>query len=202
MTFQAIIGYPGVGIAAENQAESPFWKGNLIEVLGQLAGLKTGKKLLKAIGSAQPEYVKPGLTPGENVRIYPLLGGAYLRQKPSGEIGPNEASPGALPDKMKAALGRDGVMGSTVYVNWSNSAAILMRSQLIHPAVVLGHELIHALHFLTGTGRQDYMEEEMMTIGFGTVDDVTFDPEDKDTLPPLCDNRLRWDLGIARRTEY
>ncbi|WP_179402386.1 M91 family zinc metallopeptidase [Burkholderia guangdongensis] len=93
--------------------------------------------------------------------------------------------------------------GATAIICWQPSLAAFGPSGgYIPPHVGLAHELIHALHYLTGTAIRTRQEEENLTVGCGKVGNKSFDTTNVGDLPEICENRFRAELKLPLTTEY
>jgi Effector protein len=110
---------------------------------------------------------------------------------------------GTLERNIRSPFSRAG-MGSDVVVSYINSeinqGGITKSSDEIYTMmngldtkgfIVLAHELIHALHILSGNSRNAHDEEEQFTVGLGRYEDSR-----------ITENALRTELGLPRRLSH
>ncbi|WP_270934910.1 M91 family zinc metallopeptidase [Falsiroseomonas oryzae] len=226
---------PGYRIFAYDDAfvgDAVFWLSNLIDCLKQIEQLPTGFELLKSIRMAKPGYRKPGLPLGVLIVFLRQVDGANVLppglsnrfgnlveinevayqtfKTGNGSGAMNLTSPNMMADNQQSAMGVAGFpLGSTANMDWSSSAGSFIGANgYLPPFITLAHELIHGLHMLTGTMKQDNAEEESETVGcqvassFGPTYGVAYNPLHLATLPAFCENRIRHEAGIPRRLAY
>jgi hypothetical protein len=185
--------------------------------LQKLASRPIGKQLLKSIESATPtvrstasctnhETKSVTFSPGVNVAIIPLdinyiqsghksafVPGGIERTlvRSSMEVHnpadcsfyQNRTATTEAADIQSAEDGR----GSVCVVRFSNAYTKTINGSLSPSYIVLGHELIHALHLMTGHRNPD--DEEVCTIGLGVYSRDQF-----------TENALRREHGLTLRT--
>ncbi len=81
--------------------------------------------------------------------------------------------------------------GCCCWVYYSNNELLTKDGTWLIPHITLGHELIHAWHYLNGAAERDDRSEEHMTVGIKGFGDM-----------PFTENKLRAEAGLPVRTKY
>jgi hypothetical protein len=89
--------------------------------------------------------------------------------------------------------------GSTVRITWSNTQSAIAQVWL-PPFIPLGHELIHALHYLEGMARRAQEDEEHYTVGLAPFADAAF-TENRLRAEARTFPGKRWE-GLGSRDRY
>lgn len=195
-------GYTGIFIV-EDPAQ-PFFTAIVKEALQQLSDKKNGAALLQAIAQAGPADDRGDKILIQRVSIsYDMAMQGTV--KPSG--GRSFASPAQKKQGVASDAAADG-KGASAIVGWCQNQVMYTpkagpdsgKAHFVPPPVTLGHELIHALHSLSGTrksgrsimiGKDSTSEEEAFTVGLG--------PYKKEK---YTENRLRAEYGLPERLSY
>ena len=178
-----------IGICYDS-AQQPFFEALVMENLKLLWQSAAARNLFDAIDAARPARTHGGDQAKFNVVIQPPLGrklvapgmtssGAMRDQgkfdqwkgyDPAGETDRCALIP-TMSAKVAAqavdrTAGEDGT-GSAAWVYYSNYEIITKSGTWLPPFITLGHELIHCLHYLTGTCRTGHggKDEEWATVG-------------------------------------
>jgi len=198
--------YPGLVIKyiPEN---NPFFEIIVLEALGRIKSLNSGRKLLDDISKTNPE--EDGVSDiewpsdyGCKVLIVPTSERTFLQdgyRRVFGNLVPVPASgnrpfnPTPLSGSCNCAknqvLASNG-RGSIATVSFNNTIMKTSGGETAYPFVVLAHELIHALHALSGN-KKDGNDEELWTTGIGVYSDEK-----------LSENAIRKDANLPLRTVY
>ena len=208
--------FPGLAFSYDPNSEI-YFKVIAKDNLRKLDALPTGKKLLKAISKAAPGTLS-GFQQGVNVILQPPLSRQYNAPGLGGmgaginikdQVAYNSwynGQGGRLLPSMNAKVQCQGTdeqksgkilangqpnVGCTCYVYFNNNELLAKDGKWMIPYITLGHELIHALHFLTGTYSGDVKSEEYVTVGIKGYQAQEF-----------TENKLRMEAGLKPRTKY
>ena len=195
-------GYTGIYIVEE--AGQPFFAAIVKEALQQLSDKKNGAGVLQAIAQSAPADNR-----GYNVLIQrvSISYSLALQGLPVPSGGRSFASPAQKSLGVASDAASDG-KGASVIVGWCQNQVIYTPkvgktkgvAHYVPPPVTLGHELIHAIHSLSGTrksGRSIMIdkistsEEEAFTVGLGPFKDEKY-----------TENKLRAEYGLPERLSY
>lgn len=209
--------FKGIGFEYD-PAKQPFFKAMVKESLRKLAVLPTGEAILKAIKDAEPGYRLQALPRGVNVVIRPPLDRLFLipGTRKTGQIvdqAKHDAwQQGKIGVKLiptlssKTSVGADcgksqgaakypaphgSGIGSTCYIEYSNTEILSDSGLWAIPHVTMGHELIHCIHALYGESKWDDKEEEWFTVGIKGFEGASY-----------TENKLRAEGGFPRREKY
>jgi hypothetical protein len=201
--------YPKVFVSSDNIAEKvevpDTWRGRVATILGELNQDKCGKQLLELLTAAceknnQRVVIAYGSNQCAPVRLDILTDNEQrLRPKVSEWM--------SNPNIVQIGIDRSGPKPK--FIGGIGSSALVLFDPNIEAGpdgdrpswVALGHELIHAYHYVTGTCARPLTgstnddsglsEEEMQTIGTGGYDGQ---------IP--SENWLRESAGSTKRTKY
>jgi hypothetical protein len=198
------------GIYIVEDSAQPFFSAIVREALGELYNKPTGKALLDAIDNTAPADNRGYKVLIQRVEI------SYKMVVHDGEPRGYKATPSGGRSFASGAQQRLGVtsaaasngQGVSTIVGWcqnqisytSKVGASAGKSHYVPPPVTIGHELIHALHALTGTlksgtlvniGGKDVSAEEAQTVGLGAH-----------SSDALTENRLRQEFNLPARLSY
>lgn len=200
-------------------SKSPFFISMVLEDLRHIASKPIGKTLLAAIADARPRARRAAKNSNEeakaikffkgiNVVVVPTtmqytqsgykMGftgrGMEKALQPSTHAAHNvEGCPyypagGSCAEAGDIVAAGDGT-GSVSIMKYTNAQIMTSKGEATYSFIVLAHELIHSLHHVTGTRRDN--EEELWTTGIGKYSDE-----------PMTENAIRAAFGLKLREAY
>ena len=175
--------YPGIMI---DDGGGPTFHLTVREALGLLITKPIGRDLLSGICNSPA----PGFGPWSNAKVK-LMRGTGTHVPDAGASGPEGGSVAIAVGATQNAF-EDGV-GCPAAVKW-NPNIFVTPSGSRRPFIGLAHELIHALHYTTGTrlrGGDEPGNEEFQTVGLGQYEGSA-----------ITERKIRAAFGIADRTQY
>lgn len=216
MAIHASKEFPGLGFDYDPQKDL-YFKVIAKENLRKLKQLATGKALLKALRDARPGA--NNFPKGVNVVLQPPLSRQYSAPGLAGgnaniKIGDQGkyddwyyGRKGMLMPSINAKIACQGVdesegvgkmtgngrvgTGCACWVYYNNNELRTKDGTWLVPHVTLGHELIHAWHYLNGAAERNDRSEEHMTVGIKGFQNM-----------PFTENKLRAEANIPQRTKY
>jgi hypothetical protein len=194
--------YPGIFI---NDVWGKSFKFNTDQALKRISSRSIGKDLLTLLSKRHQGI---GTTAGKSVVI--TLGQGTFRGKSSMEK-TQQSTTGGGTEVRKAPIAGTNIrlpgsgMGSTVQYNPNIEHQYTQAASVkTPPFVALAHELIHALHSISGDVTKEYswtngaggassgaILEEARTVGLGIYKNMR-----------ICENAIRREHGIPQRTYY
>ena len=214
---QKLMEFPAFGLHFDPNA-NPFFRSMVLEDLRRIASKPIGEKLLAEIAAARPR-ARTVTNGGDDLRAIPFLEGINVMITPTSmqyiQSGYKMVFTGAGMDKRptksdlpmhnlpgcpyypvggsQAVAGDvmaagDGT-GSVSIMKFTNTQVRTSKGEVTHSFIVLAHELIHSLHHVTGTRRDDV--EEQWTSGIGVFCNE-----------PMSENKIREAFGIPARISY
>ena len=209
MAFEELAGFPGLAVRYD-PAEHPYFKQIVIENLTLLRGKDIGMQLLREIATARPAS-RGDFPDGINVVLEPFT----LHYAPAGhslqkfyDLDGNESVTGVRPSDNPLASppgcrfhiqgtsanvavdpAASNLGGTVCRLRFSNAQVMQVDGAPCWPHITLAHELIHALHSVTG--RRHDTDEENWTTGVGAY-----------AAEPMCENAFREAFGLPRRDRY
>jgi hypothetical protein len=209
--------FPGFSVCYD-PSEKPFFVSNVLEDLRRIISKPIGKKLLDDINDARPRVRSVSETASEGIRDIVFVDGINVVMTPTtmtfiqkgykmGYTGkgtekslqpsthalhnidgctfyPTGGSCAEAGDIMAAGSG-----GCVSVMKYTNAQIMTAKGEATVSFLVLAHELIHSLHHVTGTRKDE--GEELWTTGIGIYKDE-----------PMSENAFRAAFGIALRTAY
>jgi len=210
--------FPGFAIRYDPAAK-PFFQSMVLEDLRRIKSKDIGKKLLEDIAAANPRSrVAPDNANAEAKAVVFELGinvvmvptsmeytqsgfkmaftgvGVQKSLKPSVAAShnvpgcPYHPAGGSCAEAVDITAAGNGT-GTVSIMKYTNAQILTGKGEATHSFVVLAHELIHSLHHVTGT-RRDQGEEDWTT-GIGVYADE-----------PMTENAIRAAFGLKLREKY
>lgn len=210
--------FPGFAVQYD-PAEKPFFKSMVIEDLRRLATKEIGRELLKRIAEARPRTraALKNATPekkaikfpkGINVVVIPTsvqftqsgfkmayTGNGMEKSLTASAAGPHNIqncpfhiAGGSSAEAVDPMSGFNGT-GTVSIMRYTNSQIITGKGESAVSFIVLAHELIHSLHHVTGTTKNE--GEELWTSGIGIYSEEL-----------LSENSFRKMFGLPPRIAY
>ncbi len=210
--------FPGFAVQY-NPKDKPYFRSMVVEDLRRIATKEIGRELLKRIANARPrarsaranasaELKAIKFSKGINVVVIPsavqftqsgqkmAYTGVGMQQslQPSAAAHHNiEGCPfhiagGSSAEAVDPTADSDGT-GTVSLMRYTNAQIITSKGESTSSFIVLAHELIHSLHHVTGTTKND--GEELWTTGLGIYSNEL-----------MSENAFRKMFGLAPRVDY
>lgn len=203
---QRLPDFPGFAVEYDEN-DNPFFKAIVIENLRKIKSVPLGVQLLKQIADAKPRS-RSDFEAGINVIVRP-----HQRQLVQAGHKMTYSAGSAVKDTMVKSsakthnpdncpfykvggsqavaedAGETGAGGSVSVMNFTNAPGTTSKGETMYPFITLAHELIHCMHHVTGT-RKDEGEEEWTT-GVGRF-----------TGEPMSENAFRDAFNLPARKSY
>ncbi len=210
--------FPGFGVQYDPSAK-PFFVSNVLEDLRRISSKEIGRELLKLIAQARPrarsappnaneEAKKIKFSKGINVVMVPTSvqftqsgykmdwtgRGMEKSLKPSTRAEHNldncpfHIAGGSCAEALNIMAAGDGT-GTVSIMKYTNAQIVTGKGEATSSFIVLAHELIHSLHHVTGTRKEN--DEELWTSGIGIYSDEL-----------MTENTFRKMFGLPPRVAY
>ncbi len=210
--------FPGFAVQYD-PSKSPFFISMVLEDLRHIASKPIGKKLLTDIAAARPRARAASKTSNEEARAIKFSKGINVVMVPTTmsytQSGYKMGFTGvgmekALQPSTQKAHNIDGCpyypaggscaeagdiiaagngTGSVSIMKYTNAQIMTSKGEATYSFIVLAHELIHSLHHVTGTRRDN--EEELWTTGIGKYSNEA-----------MTENAIRAAFGLKLREAY
>jgi hypothetical protein len=215
--LQKMMEFPGFGLHFDSDA-NPFFRSMVLEDMRRIASKPIGQQLLADIAAARPRS-RTVTNGSEDLRAITFPDGVNVMITPTSiqyiQSGYKAAFTGSGMDKTLVASnhpahnlagcasypvgGSQALAGNTMaagdgsgsvsVMRYTNAQVLTSKGETTHSFIVLAHELIHSLHHVTGTRKDDV--EEQWTSGLGMFRDE-----------PMSENKVRAAFGLPPRTAY
>jgi len=210
--------FRGFGVQYDPK-KTPFFTSMCVEDLRRIASRPLGRKLLEDIAKATPRSRKPPKNANEEIKAVSFPKGVNVMMVPTsmeytqsgfkmGWTGrgmerslqksaaashnvpgcPFHPAGGSCAMAVDILAAGDGT-GTVSIMKYTNAQIITSKGEATYSFLVLAHELIHSLHHVTGTRKDD--GEEDWTTGIGLYVDN-----------PMSENAFRKEFGIKPREKY
>lgn len=162
-----------------DDAKNPYFPLTVKEALNHISSQPVGQQLLTAISNSP---VVPDAS-GFKVKI--------VRPNVAATIGTPGAEGGSRAVAFDEAAAKGGG-GSKAACYWNPNIVATPGGGGTRPAYIgLAHELVHCMHYVLGTAKNSYDDEEKFTVGLAPYDTVA-----------VCENTIRAEHNIALRATY
>jgi Effector protein len=210
--------FPGFAVRYDSSAK-PFFQSMVLEDLRRINSKPIGKKLLEDIAAARPRARAAGAASNADARAIVFEAGVNVVMVPTSmeytqsgykmaftgvgvqkSLKPSTAAShnikdcpyhpagGSCAEAADITAAGDGT-GTVSIMKYTNAQILTGKGEATHSFVVLAHELIHSLHHVTGTRRDN--GEEDWTTGIGVY-----------AAEPMTENAVRAAFGLKLREKY
>lgn len=208
--------FPGFAVQYD-PAEKPFFAAQLVEDLRRIASKDIGKQLLESIADAKPRVRTPTRLTSLECAAVIFADSVNVVAVPVSRVFTQSGFKAAVVNKLQTLVASDAKhhnvegcpfhavggsqaisydataagngTGSVSVMKYTNAQVTTSRGETTYSFMVLAHELIHSLHHVTGTRRDN--DEELWTTGIGVYADN-----------PMSENAFRAAFGLRLREMY